>query len=52
MPERCGIKLRQAVHCPDLQLHSLFGHDQQRALLFARLAQDQLRHTPRVGLTR
>ena len=43
------VQLRDAVAGDDLEAHALLRHQQQRALLFAGLAQDQLRDGPGVG---
>ena len=49
MPGLLRVQLRDAVAGGDLQAHALLRHEQEGALLFAGLAQDQLRHRPGVG---
>ena len=43
------VQLRDAVAGDDLEAHALLRHQQEGALLFARLAQDELRDRPGVG---
>ena len=43
------VQLRDAVAGDDLEAHALLRHQQEGALLFAGLAQDQLRDRPGVG---
>ena len=49
MPDFCGSSCVTPSRVTDLQAHALLGHQQERALLFAGLAQDQLRDRPGVG---